>query len=201
MDFAKIQANLEEKGYLVTCFDNAQQASDYLAESINGKTVGIGGSVTVQQMNLYEKLSNQNKVYWHWRLEEGMTQEDARVLARSTDIYLSSVNGIAETGEIINIDGNGNRVSEIMYGHEKVYLIIGENKIEPDYEKALYRARNIAAPLNAKRLDKKTPCALNADRCYDCKSLDRICRGLSVLWSKPSSCEYEVILVHEKLGY
>ena len=155
----------------------------------------------MQQMNLYEKLSYHNKVYWHWRLDEGITQEDARTLARNADIYLSSVNGIAETGEIINIDGNGNRVSEIMYGHEKVYLIIGENKIEPDYEKAFNRARNIAAPLNAKRLNKKTPCALNADKCYDCKSPDRICRGLSVLWRKPSGCEYEVILIHQELGY
>lgn len=201
MDFTNIIKNLEEKEYLVTYFDNARQASDYLGESIKGKTVGIGGSVTVQQMELYEKLSDHNKVYWHWRLEEGMTLEDTRALARNADIYLSSVNGISETGEIINIDGNGNRVSEIMYGHEKVYLIIGENKIEPDYEKALYRARNIAAPLNAKRLNKKTPCALNADKCYDCKSPDRICRGLSVLWRKPAGCEYEVILIHEKLGY
>lgn len=86
-----------------------------------------------------------------------MSQDDARALARNADIYLSSVNGIAETREIINIDGSGNRVSEIMYGHEKVYLIIGENKIEPDYEKALYGARNIVAPLNAKRLNKNTP--------------------------------------------
>ena len=201
MDFTNIKANLEEQGYSVTCFDNVQQAVDYLEKSIIEKTVGIGGSVTVQQMELYERLSSHNKVYWHWKLEEGMTQEDARTLARNADIYLSSVNGIAESGEIINIDGNGNRVSEIMYGHEKVYLIIGENKIEPDYEKALYRARNIAAPLNAKRLNKKTPCALNADKCYDCKSPDRICRGLSVLWRKPESCEYEIILIHEELGY
>ena len=159
MDFTKIKANLEEQGYLVTCFDNARQASDYLEKSIKGKTVGIGGSVTVQQMDLYEKLTCHNKVYWHWKLEEGMSQDDARSLARNADIYLSSVNGIAESGEIINIDGNGNRVSEIMYGHEKVYLIIGENKIEPDYEKALYRARNIAAPMNVKSLIKNTLCA------------------------------------------
>lgn len=171
MDFTKTKANLQEKGYLVTYFDNAQQASDYLEKNIKGKTVGIGGSVTVQQMELYEKISYHNKIYWHWRLEEGMTQEDTRALARNADIYLSSVNGIAETGENINIDGNGNRVSEIMYGHEKVYLIIGKNKIEPDYEKALYRARNIAAPLNAKRLNKKTLCALNADKFMTVRAL------------------------------
>lgn len=65
MDFTKIKVNLEEQGYLVTCFDNAWQASDYLEKSIMGKTVGIGGSVTVQQMDLYERLICHNKVYWH----------------------------------------------------------------------------------------------------------------------------------------
>lgn len=201
MDFTTLKTNLEKMGYLVTCFDTAAQACEYLEQSITGKTIGIGGSVTIQQMNLFEKLSLQNKVYWHWKLENGMTADEARAFARNADIYLSSVNGIAESGEIINIDGNGNRVSEIMYGHEKVYFIVGENKIEKDYDSALFRARNIAAPLNAKRLSKKTPCAIKADKCYNCKSPDRICRGLSVLWSKPECSEYEVILIHEHLGY
>ena len=75
------------------------------------------------------------------------------------------------------------------------------NKIAPSLDEAIYRARNIAAPLNAKRLNKKTPCALKADRCYDCNSPERICRALSVLWEKPSGAEYEIILVNEELGY
>lgn len=114
---------------------------------------------------------------------------------------MSSVNGIAETGEIINIDGNCNRVAGTLFGHEKVYLVAGSNKIEADYEKALYRARNIAAPLNAKRLNRNTPCAVSGDKCYNCKSPERICKGLTVLWQMPSGREYEVILIDEKLGY
>lgn len=82
-----------------------------------------------------------------------------------------------------------------------MYLVAGANKIAKDYESALWRARNIAAPLNAKRLGMKTPCAVKADRCYDCKCPDRICRGLSVLWSKPMTGEFEVVLINEKLGY
>ena len=70
-----------------------------------------------------------------------------------------------------------------------------------NYEEALDRARNIAAPLNAQRLGVKTPCAVRGDKCYDCKSPQRICRNFSVLWRKPTGCEYEVILIHEKLGY
>ena len=88
-----------------------------------------------------------------------------------------------------------------LYGHKKVYLVAGSNKIAPDLAGAIDRSRNIASPLNAKRLGKKTPCAVKADKCYDCKSPERICRGLSVFWEAPTGSEYEVILIDEKLGY
>jgi NAD-dependent dihydropyrimidine dehydrogenase PreA subunit len=92
-------------------------------------------------------------------------------------------------------------VSSIFYGHQKVYLIVGKNKLEKDYDSALYRARNVASPRNAKRLGVKTPCAVNGDRCYDCDSPERICRGLSVLWEKPTKGEYEIVLIDEDLGF
>ncbi len=85
-------------------------------------------------------------------------------------MYITSVNGMAETGELINIDGNGNRVASSLYGHKKVWFIVGRNKLAPTYEEALWRTRNIAAPKNAQRLGRKTPCAVHGDRCYDCKS-------------------------------
>ena len=201
MDFTNLQKNLEALGYTVSCFENKAQAREYLCAQIHDKTVGIGGSMTVEEMGLYEKLSGTNSVYWHWRLSDSMTPDDARALARTAEIYISSVNGLAQTGELINIDGYGNRVAETINGHKKVYFIVGNNKIASDYDSALFRARNIAGPLNAKRLNKKTPCAVNADKCYNCKSPDRICRALSVLWECPTGCEYEVVLVDEKLGY
>ena len=73
----------------------------------------------------------------------------ARKAAMQTDVYLTSANALAETGEIINIDGVGNRVASTLFGHEKVYYVIGENKLESDFEKAVARARNIAAPQRA----------------------------------------------------
>ena len=118
-----------------------------------------------------------------------------------TDIYLTSANGVAETGEIINIDGTGNRVSSTLYGHKKVYFVIGINKIAPDYEKALWRARNIASPKNAQRIGVDTPCAVKGDKCYDCKSPQRICNALVVLWRKPKAFQAEVVIVGEELGY
>lgn len=201
MEFTTLKTNLEKLGYKVSCFDTAAQAAAYLNQEIDQKTVGFGGSCTLQEMGLYESLSAHNQVFWHWKPENDMTAPQMLAVARSTEVYLSSVNGAAETGELINIDGNGNRVSEIAYGHKKVYLIVGENKIAPDYDSALYRVRNVAAPLNARRLNKKTPCAVNGDKCYDCKSPERICKVLSVLMGAPACGEYEVVLVHEKLGY
>ena len=200
-DFTTLKNNLFDKGYIVSVFDSSNEAARYLDTQIDGKTVGFGGSVTLHELNLYNVLSSHNIVYWHDEKPEDMTVAQTRLKATRCDIYISSVNSISETGEIVNIDNTGNRVAAISYGPEKIYLVIGENKVAPDYESALYRARNIAAPLNAKRLKRKTPCALNADKCYDCTSPERICRNLSVLWNKPTGAEYEIILIKEKLGY
>ena len=93
------------------------------------------------------------------------------------------------------------RVAAISFGPVDIYFIIGSNKITDDYESAMYRARNIAAPLNARRLNRNTPCALKADKCYDCSSPDRICRNFSVFHEKPFGARYHIILVNEVLGY
>ena len=193
-DLEKLQKNLEERGFTVTRFDTAAQAADYLDAALDGKTIGIGGSITVQEMDLGERLAKHNTVLWHWA---GSTTQDAA----GAQVYLTSVNGAAETGELINIDGTGNRVASGLFGHEKVYFIVGRNKVAPDYDAALWRARNIAAPKNAQRLGRKTPCAAKGDRCYDCKSPERICRALVVYWEKPGSMDMEVVLVDEDLGY
>ncbi|MDR1796190.1 MAG: lactate utilization protein [Clostridiales Family XIII bacterium] len=199
--FQVLTQNLEKLGYTVSCFNTAAEAAAYLDGAVDGQTVGFGGSVTLDQMGLYDTLGKHNTVHWHQKIADKAEGLEARRKAGAAAVYFSSVNGIAETGEIINIDGTGNRVSSIFYGHEKVFFIVGNNKIAPDYEAALHRARNIAAPLNAQRLGMKTPCAEKADRCYDCKSPQRICRGLSVLWGKPMACAFEVVLIDEPLGY
>ncbi len=197
-----MKTKLEKLGYTVSVFENKEQATDYIDSKIDGSSVGFGGSVTIKEMGLYDRLEKHNKVFWHNHpIPEGKTAAQIIQEASGAENYISSVNALAMTGEIINIDGRCNRVSEIFYGHKKVYLIAGINKIASDYDSALYRARNIAAPKNAQRLKLKTPCAIKADKCYNCSSPDRICNGLAVLWSKPYGSEYEIILVNEPLGY
>ena len=200
-DFTTLKNNLLNKGYKVSEFATKEEATAYLDSQIHGKTVGFGGSVTLTEMNLFDALAAHNTVYWHDKNPEHMTVMETRSAASRAEIYISSVNGISEQGEIINIDNTGNRVAAISYGPAKVYLVLGSNKVAKDFDAAMYRARNIASPLNAKRLNRKTPCAVHADQCYDCKSPERICRNLSVLWDKPTGAEYEIILSDEKLGY
>ena len=194
--FDTVKKNLEDRGYAVEVFASGAEAAAYLDGAVDGKSVGFGGSLTLDQLGLYDALGKHNTVVWHWKQDAGPARREGMF----TDVYLSSANGLAETGEIVNIDGNGNRVAATLFGHEKVYLVIGRNKLAPTYEEALWRARNIASPQNAQRLGKKTPCAVKGDRCYDCKSPDRICRGLVTLWGPMMGMETEILLVDEDLG-
>lgn len=194
-DLTKLKKSMEERGYRVSFFPAAEQAADYLDSRLDKTVIGFGGSVTLQEMGLYERLAAHNTVHWHWKGGTAAAARDARV-------YITSVNGVAETGELINIDGTGNRISSTLFGPEKVYLIVGINKIAPDYDSALWRARNVAAPKNAQRLNRKTPCAVRGDKCYNCKSPERICRALTVFWEKPTGVkEMELVVVSQELGY
>ncbi len=201
MNFCDVEKALTKKGYSVVCFETKEEARDYILRTVERRIVAFGGSITLEEMGLYEALGEKNSVIWHWRTPKGVAPADVRREAAAADIYISSVNGLAETGEIVNIDGTGNRVASMLYGHERLILVVGKNKIAKDYDSALYRARNIAAPKNAQRLNMKTPCAIRADKCYDCKSPDRICRALTVLWEKPNGQDVEILLVNENLGY
>ncbi len=194
-NYQLLMENLKKRGYAVSFFSTAAEAAAYLDGEIDGATVGSGGSMTLKEMGLLELLGKHNTMVSHW-------QGDPITAAMTTQVYLSSVNGIAETGEIFNIDGTCNRVASTLFGHERVYLIVGKNKIAPDADAALWRARNIASPKNAQRLGRKTPCAVKGDRCYDCDSPERICNALVTFWRKPKGIEkMEVILIDEELGY
>ena len=201
MDFSKVKEALEARQFTVSTFPTAADAAKYLNEQIDGVTVSFGGSVTLREMGVLDTLAKHNEMSDFWNVPEGADARENCIASMTSDIYLTSVNGLAETGEIINIDGTGNRVSGELFGHKKVYFVVGRNKLAPTYDEALWRARNIASPKNAQRLGVKTPCAIKADRCYNCKSPERICRGLVVLWERMKSCEMEVVLIDEELGY
>jgi len=169
MAFEALKERLEHNGFAVSVFSTKEEAAGYLNRAIDGVSVGMGGSMTLAEMGLRESLSSHNILFSH-----GYTPAPGRKvqeLAAAADVYILSANGIAgDTGEILNIDGNGNRVSASLFGHKKVYIVAGKNKVSPDFESALYRARNVVAPKNARRLKRNTPCAAKGDRCYNCSS-------------------------------
>ena len=195
MNSDKTINNLKLRGFQVSFFASAEDAVDYLSGQIRGTSVGIGGSKTVDQIGLYDKLCENNKVFWHWK----NSASDTRAKANAADIYISGANAISENGEILNIDGMGNRLAGQIWGHKKVYIISGTNKICPDFESALYRARNTAAVENCKRFAGSQPCQADG-KCHDCRSQNRICRALLVLWAPMMGMETEIILIDQELG-
>ena len=189
--------NLEGRGFKVTYFETGEEASEYLVSSIQNTTVGIGGSKTAEELGLYEKLTEAgNEVYWHWKTPG----HDTLLKENSAKVFITSANAIAETGEILNIDGRGNRLAGQVFGQKKVYIVAGTNKIEPDFNAALFRARNTAAVTNGKRFDCNIPCKID-NKCHDCRAKDRICNALLVLWGPMMDMEMEIILINEELGY
>ena len=106
-NFEQVQKNLEARRYKVKVFASAAEAADYLDAQIDGATVGLGGSGTLNAMGIYERLETHNTVFWHWK----QPADEARRAAMQTQVYLTSANALAETGEIINIDGVGNRLA------------------------------------------------------------------------------------------
>lgn len=201
MYIATLVNNLKAKGYDVEVFKTKQDAKVYIDSAIDKKTVGIGGSTSVNELGIYDELIRHNTVYWHDRLPYGKTKDEVRRKASSSEVYISSVNAITKDGEIVNIDNTGNRIAGISFGPKDVYLIVGQNKITADLKSAIERAMNIAAPLNAQRLGIRTPCAINGDKCYRCDSPDSICRELAIFLKMPMGARYHIVIVLEDLGY
>ncbi len=197
MNLQMVKENMEKRGFTVRIFDTTQEAASYLTDSIQNTTVGSGGSMSLEAMNIYDTLCTSNTVYWRSKCKS-VEDNNAAVMA---PVYLTSANGVTESGILLNIDATANRIAATSYGKERLIYVIGQNKISPTLEDALHRAKNIAAPLNAKRLGRKTPCAVKADKCYDCNSPERICNMTCYTERKPGSIQtLEVLLIKENLG-
>lgn len=201
MNIEKTIEAFKHNRFEVSYFEASEAAARYLDEQINGTTVGFGDSATLLKMNLFERLSSHNAVVDPQHCVAGKSFLETAKECLTTDIFLTSVNAFSETGELINIDGTGNRVAGSLFGHKKVYFVFGTNKGAATFEAAMWRARNIAGPLNAKRKGLKTPCAKKGDRCYDCSSPERICNGVIVYYKKIKNMDMEIILINEDLGF
>ncbi|MBD3205159.1 lactate utilization protein [Candidatus Bathyarchaeota archaeon] len=171
----------------------------------NDSLVGLGGSVTLRELGLPKILKERGKdIADHWEArDKGTSYEEVLDLRRkhiNSDVFITSSNAITEDGILVNIDGGGQRVAASIFGPKHVVIIIGINKIVRDLDEGIWRAKNVAAPINAKRLNKNTPC-VKTGNCEDCTSPERICNVTTIMHRKPSATNITIIMVGEKLGY
>jgi len=192
-------ANLKQNGFTVKFFDTADAAKKAILEdAASYKSAAFGGSVTVDKMGIYEALSEKGlETFWHWKSDDRV---QALMDSRSADIYFTGCNAITESGSLVNIDGTGNRLSGILYGHKHVFMVTGTNKIAGSYEEALLRIKNHACPLNANRLELKTPCAASG-KCENCVTPLRMCCATLIIDRQTKGTPLTIYLIDEVLGF
>lgn len=186
-------------------FETGAEAVAYLKNRIQNKCVAIGDSRTLLEIGIHDALSEVNEdITDIQRPLPGESFLDTALRTMGRDVFLTSVNALSQTGEMVNIDGTGNRVAASLFGSQEVFFVLGVNKITPDLASAIYRARNVAAPLNSKKNKKSSlnPCATLDEKCYDCGSPDRICNALTIYYKKMRNMQtMEIIIINESLGF
>ena len=205
VDIEKTIKALERNKFVVHYFETGAEAVAYLKNRIQNKCVAIGDSRTLLEIGVHDALSEVNEdITDIQRPLPGESFRDTALRTMGRDVFLTSVNALSQTGEMVNIDGTGNRVAASLFGSQEVFFVLGVNKITPDLASAIYRARNVAAPLNSKKNKKSSlnPCATLDEKCYDCGSPDRICNALTIYYKKMRNMQtMEIIIINESLGF
>ena len=163
-----------------------------------GSSVTMGGCMSAHEIGLVDALKKGN--YNFIDRDATADKRAAMLAAYDADVFLASANAMTEDGVLVNVDGNANRVSAIAQGPRKVVFIVGMNKVCPDVDSAMKRARGVAAPTNAQRFGLSTPCAKTGS-CMNCKSPDTICCQFLVTRFSRHAGRIHVILVNDTLGY
>ncbi|WP_026883812.1 lactate utilization protein [Clostridium akagii] len=167
-----------------------------------GETVAVGGSMTLFETGVIDYLKNGNFNFLD-RYKDDISGEELKEVYRKSffaDSYFASSNAITENGELYNVDGTGNRVAAMIYGPDKVIVVVSTDKIVKDLDAAIKRNQEYSAPANAKRLNRKTPCA-KVGYCMDCSSEERICNEYTLIKRQPIKGRIKVIFIDKKLGY
>ena len=202
INIENLQKNLIHHGFKFNFFETCNLAIQYIIDLIPQKSsIGFGGSVTVIESGLLDALNNtENYVLYHRNLHPELAHNDILNKMHNADWYITSTNALCETGELVNIDGRGNRIAAMVNGPKNVIVICGVNKIVPTIIDGIDRARNIASPPNCVRLNKKTPCAITG-KCSYCNSLDTICKATMIQHHPTTDSNVHIILINKNLGY
>lgn len=200
---SKVIAQLEKrnmKGYYVKTADEAVTLVNSLINK--NDTVSFGGSMTLKDTGILDDLRAREDITLLDR-DAAKNQDEVEDIFRksfSADAYLMSTNAISEDGQLVNIDGNGNRVAALIFGPQKVIIVCGLNKVSPSMDAAMLRARTYASPLNTMRLERNTPC-VNTGDCHNCFSEESICNQFVITRRSGKPNRIHVILLDGEWGY
>jgi hypothetical protein len=199
----ELSAKLTKRGFNPVILNTIDTIKDFISRTVPvDATVGLGGSVTLRETGIDVLLKSRgNTVFDHWDGSKNPGENlEARRRQLTSDFFLTSINAITIDGELVNIDGVGNRVAAMIFGPKHVIAIVGYNKIASNVDEAIGRTKNIASVKNSKRLGLNTPCA-KTGFCMDCKPPVSICRITTIIAYKPMLTEFTIILTPLDLGY
>jgi L-lactate utilization protein LutB len=202
---ADLKDVLESNNFEVHIAENVDAAKKIVREIVprtGAKSISWGGSVTYVQTGLYQELKDYPGIEVLDTYEKGVPPEEMLERRRRSllvDLFVTGTNAVTETGKLVNLDMMGNRVGGITFGPRNVIILVGRNKVVPDIEDAMLRIKNYAAPANAMRLDKKTPC-VKTSICEECRSIDRICNTWTITEKSFPKGRIKIVLINEDLG-
>ena len=196
-------SNFKKRGMEAFYCENSSAAVSLAMELMkDGGSVGMGGTETVKEAGLLDAVKSTDSLRFIDR-SLAVTPEERKAVFLETmgcDYFLMSANAVTIDGELINIDGNSNRVACLCHGPEHVLVLVGMNKIVSDIEEGINRSQNVAAPANAARLGTRTPCAA-LGHCGDCHSEDCMCCQIVITRHSRHKGRIKVLLIGEELGF
>jgi L-lactate utilization protein LutB len=203
---ADLQQTLEANNFDVYSAADPAAAQRIVMDEIlpkcGARSVGWGGSMTVAGTGLFQAVKARTDIEMVDTLDKQVSPEEFVERRRKSllvDLFITGTNAVTEDGQLVNLDMFGNRVAALTFGPKHVVVIVGRNKIVPSLDEAMFRVKNIAAPANAMRLDKKTPC-VKTSYCDECKSPDRICNTWTITEKSYPKGRVKVVLVNQDLG-
>jgi L-lactate utilization protein LutB len=200
---AAVKRALEGNGISAVVVESGAEAREKVLEMIEpGASVGLGGSRTMAEIGLLDALRS-GKYKLIDQYAPGMSKEavmEARKAGTHADFFVAGSNAVTDDGKIVNVDGLGNRLAGFCFGPSRVIMVVGRNKIVENVEAAIWRVRNVAAPMNARRFGAQTPCVKTA-HCSDCSSPERICNLTLIIEKQRQPGRMTVVLINQELGF
>jgi len=194
--------NLKQRNIDAFFLESFYEVNEKLLQMIpTDCTVGIGHSITVQNSGIIEKLEERGNVVFD--KTKAINKEEGKHIKKKAliaDWFITGTNAISLEGHIVNIDHSGNRVAAMVFGPDNVVIVVGINKITDSLSEAIFRARNVASPMNAKRAGFNPPC-VELNKCVDCKSRDRVCNSVVIIEGQETKGRMKVFIVNESTGF